>query len=496
MQPSRVLHEFLLHTTQSALTRASALPFQKHCDRTASSARPMSSLLSPSLPSTSETRVSPPPRKLRESCCNCAKSKLRCTKEKPKCARCARQGRTCYYIPSKRAGRTRAVHLERRESEDADYTIPIRPTVSPSEVAMPQGTTLPRDIQVPMHQSPLGLWTNIPGVTSFNEEYGTPSRSAHTSRIFDMTGLPAYSPTFISNDITNHLEPELLEAHSSVGSNPYYPVFPSPGSNLAMSRDATLIPPMFLTAACSLISPASDPGLDLPPTPPDIPLSSQCSCLNRVSGLLQKLSLESSGGMGSVSILNQTKRHPSDQDKASRWGAGENRRYVEEMITVVECTCSREPYLLSLMSLVAFKIMGVYRIAARGLRRTGSINHRHLLRSVAVTPTIMEPNCSVYNAAIPTNPQSFLGDIRLIQQLINSLSQQLRRLAAVSFREQHAVSGIHATSYTPVADISEIVLDTTEENGSLPLPATLLHQLDVDLRRQFHALSIEFLGGG
>ncbi|KAI0799181.1 hypothetical protein GGR55DRAFT_519447 [Xylaria sp. FL0064] len=456
----------------------------------------MSSLLSPCLPSASEARVSPPPRKLRESCCNCAKSKLRCTREKPICARCLRQGRTCYYVPSKRAGRTRVVRLERRESEDVNYTIPIRPTISPSELAMPQGTTLPSDIQFPMPQSPPGFRTSISGVVRFNEEYGTPSQSAHTSRIFDMTGIPMYSPMLISNDITHHLEAEPLEAHSFVGSNPHYSLFPSPSSNPALPRDTTSMPPMFLTAAHSLISPASDSGLEFPPTPSDLPLYSQCSCLNRVSGLLQKLSLESSGGMGSVSIPHQTKPYPSDQNKAIYGVAEENRRHLEKMIIMVECTCSQEPYLLSLMSLVAFKIMGVYRIAARGLRRIGSTNYQHHPRPATETVTIMEQSHCVYNARIPTKAQCFLGDIRLIQQLINLLSQRLRRLVAVSYGEQNATLGVHATGCPSVTDIRKTVLDTTEENGSLPLPATLLHQLDVDLRRQLHALSIGILGGG
>jgi hypothetical protein len=44
-------------------------------------------------------------RAFRESCQNCADSKVRCSKTKPTCARCARRGTPCVYQQSRRAGR-------------------------------------------------------------------------------------------------------------------------------------------------------------------------------------------------------------------------------------------------------------------------------------------------------------------------------------------------------------------------------------------------------
>lgn len=43
--------------------------------------------------------------KLRETCHACACSKLRCSKEKPACSRCAKRGFTCTYVTAKRSGR-------------------------------------------------------------------------------------------------------------------------------------------------------------------------------------------------------------------------------------------------------------------------------------------------------------------------------------------------------------------------------------------------------
>lgn len=44
-------------------------------------------------------------QKLKDSCDKCSSSKVRCTKEKPSCARCDKLGYTCFYSPARRVGR-------------------------------------------------------------------------------------------------------------------------------------------------------------------------------------------------------------------------------------------------------------------------------------------------------------------------------------------------------------------------------------------------------
>lgn len=44
-------------------------------------------------------------QKLKDSCDKCSTSKIRCTKEKPSCARCEKMGYTCFYSPARRVGR-------------------------------------------------------------------------------------------------------------------------------------------------------------------------------------------------------------------------------------------------------------------------------------------------------------------------------------------------------------------------------------------------------
>ncbi len=55
------------------------------------------------------------PTKLRDSCNACAVSKLKCSKEKPECARCAKRGQRCEYFATRRAGRR---HEPRSRQQD------------------------------------------------------------------------------------------------------------------------------------------------------------------------------------------------------------------------------------------------------------------------------------------------------------------------------------------------------------------------------------------
>ncbi|CAE7178416.1 hypothetical protein PTNB85_02868 [Pyrenophora teres f. teres] len=60
-------------------------------------------------PATASATAAAPPRttgqKLRDCCQSCARSKVKCTKEKPSCSRCETKGIPCRYLQSKRPGR-------------------------------------------------------------------------------------------------------------------------------------------------------------------------------------------------------------------------------------------------------------------------------------------------------------------------------------------------------------------------------------------------------
>lgn len=70
----------------------------------------------------------------RESCDNCAKSKVRCGKEQPWCQRCERRGQVCSYSPSQRS-RKRTLDTAHPESDQRNGTPPFTAISSASSVA-------------------------------------------------------------------------------------------------------------------------------------------------------------------------------------------------------------------------------------------------------------------------------------------------------------------------------------------------------------------------
>ncbi|OAP55334.1 hypothetical protein AYL99_10307 [Fonsecaea erecta] len=61
--------------------------------------------ISPSAPAAPATTTTPDNKKLRLSCDNCHAAKVKCTKERPLCSRCANSGAPCIYSKSRRAGK-------------------------------------------------------------------------------------------------------------------------------------------------------------------------------------------------------------------------------------------------------------------------------------------------------------------------------------------------------------------------------------------------------
>ncbi|KAL3713632.1 hypothetical protein TMatcc_002335 [Talaromyces marneffei ATCC 18224] len=101
--------------------------------------------------------------KLRDSCHPCAASKLKCNKEKPICARCAKRGITCEYLATKRGGRK---HTNRNTNTTTDSN-----RAPPGNIAPPP----PQPLKVTQFMPPKTTW--FPAASSI------PSTIAHGSPI-------------------------------------------------------------------------------------------------------------------------------------------------------------------------------------------------------------------------------------------------------------------------------------------------------------------------
>ncbi|KAJ5609741.1 hypothetical protein N7528_010308 [Penicillium herquei] len=64
--------------------------------------------------------------RLKDSCDRCASSKVRCSKDKPSCARCAKLGFTCLYSPARRVGRPFRPNESSSETHTQDTEPPTK----------------------------------------------------------------------------------------------------------------------------------------------------------------------------------------------------------------------------------------------------------------------------------------------------------------------------------------------------------------------------------
>ncbi|KAJ5151397.1 uncharacterized protein N7482_010649 [Penicillium canariense] len=92
---------------------------------------------------------SPPRRKLKESCSQCAYVKVKCSKEKPTCVRCQSRGLRCNYELSHRAGRrpasARILSADRVGTPRPSPPSPPRPARSSSPTSITAASTKPDD---------------------------------------------------------------------------------------------------------------------------------------------------------------------------------------------------------------------------------------------------------------------------------------------------------------------------------------------------------------
>jgi hypothetical protein len=83
--------------------------------------------------------------------------------------------------------------------------------------------------------------------------------------------------------------------------------------------------------------------------------------------------------------------------------------------------------------------------------------------------------------------QSILGDLHLVQKLINMLPARVKEHGAREGGKEDTTTSFTGTGHKP--DVSPI----EEGHGGLPLSTNLLEQLDVDLHNRVWALSTKMV---
>nr|A0A5B8YUX3.1 RecName: Full=Transcriptional regulator GME11370; AltName: Full=Dibenzodioxocinones biosynthesis cluster protein GME11370 [Pestalotiopsis microspora]QED41501.1 C6 transcription factor [Pestalotiopsis microspora] len=394
-----------------------------------------------------------PPRaepKLRDSCHACAASKLKCSKEKPSCARCLKRNKPCQYLVTRRAGR----HHGSRSKKV--------PTISPASAPEPQPfSTTPPDGDFMIEDyfaTPISL--QFPDFVDTSNGSTTQDWSTHPA-LFDTTNT---SPLFDTSTLN------------------------------------------FFDAAESLSAPLQLPTSTIPF--PEIshglqglPTEHHCGCLVQVLQLMKKLS--PSTPVHCTAWPGQQLDKDSGSALLLQPIIAENQSILETVATVLACPCSEDGFLLSTICLVVLKVMSRYEAAARcaSLSATNSRSEDALVEDNVAQFTATGSSVAVLIGSYKVEGEGFdrmrahivLSELHRVQGLMKGLSERLH-VAGRNAKDDNilhasrmnvdsdAVTGAGASAGedVPMGDATEAVL---------PFHASFFGQLEANLRRRLRRLS-------
>lgn len=434
-----------------------------------------------SLPASARRSSAAP--KLRDSCQGCAASKLKCSRERPTCARCAKRGMVCEYFVTKRGGRRPTSRLNANSSSSPrmenslNIPAPATSASSPSSLSSfgrtADSLTPPGLMQMSLgnHRHSSSPFPDIlPGIVTPADPTTTPSPASLTTTHLDYFNLPI-PLSILDTQGPDYLNP--ADAAAFFLQDNALAVFGEAVFDLpSVPKPQTQTHPASRSSVTDRLHSArdysSDPG---------------CSCLLQALGLLKQLFPNASSSSTYMASL-----FPG-QFPTIHSVIVENEQTIAVLNTMLQCPCSQDGYLLAIISLVVFKIMGWYAAAARETPlshcnfNSGSgdgsakshLDHGRRPHSEQVFK--LWPSVDgEYEGRVAA--QLVLSELHRVQQLINVLSQRL------------TAHGLQ-TSCLELPSSPDYFYFLNQDSSAFPV--TMLGQLEVDLRKRLRTLSVEIV---
>lgn len=236
------------------------------------------------------------------------------------------------------------------------------------------------------------------------------------------------------------------------------------------------------------LSGSRPPTTSEPQRTPDLPSQSPSHCLSHVLNLLQRLS-------PNAHISCTISRGQSNNDKPGqlptfRSVIVENTSMIETITSVLQCPCSQDQYVLSIIALTVFKVLGWYAAAAAAIETSTPDNcdpDSSALHSgfqggqseqVQMSPAVIGGYRVCGEDQSRMARQLVLSELHRVQRLVNLLSERL-----TSPEMSSSPSGT-----VPPAAVGSSDLRPDRE-AAFSFPVTLLSQLETDMRHRLRALS-------
>ena len=422
--------------------------------------------------------IQPPAVKLRGSCQACAQSKLKCSQDKPTCARCAKRGTACQYLVSKRAGRKQGSRTGRLKTLKTDYQPRsvkenygrnglLDSSAHSMHYSLQQDRSLDAYRDNYHHQRTPSYPESIPSLLSS----AGPATSATTPLTF---GHPEFDGFIASPVSLSFLDTPDVDYFSGARINLRALDGISDPSSFFSSSDPT---PMLEDNILKSPFVASSPGPQTnPPCSPPLPGVStigdppQCFCFARSLSLLRELFPNPSFNCRATSTDDKKcANNPTVQQVIAQ-----NEQIIQDINQTLQCPCSQDSYTLTILALAVFKILAWY-------------------GAIALDPPI------------PDDSQAFTEQVDRAPAVIRGYhlegEDQGRMAAQLVLSELHAVQRLVNTLYQRLKDqVSQgrlltgpNIIPTEVNRHESILPLHLLDKLAVDLGTRLRGLSSEIV---
>ena len=446
--------------------------------------------------------------KLRDSCDACAVAKVRCSKKRPTCTRCGKRGLTCEYVATKRAGRPSRFSTQSTtkvcetsqdpQQNDAHDNVTVISPLSSCMNTPPEGTfsaSSMHDDSFSLQQQMLSYQDTVPNLLNTSME---PAIDSSTLESFSAE-LDCFLPSLGRFSGLETPPSDRLSLSSPGG---------SVSKTLNSNDTAALIPEhdLYIPENNCSDAPFSSNLQILAHREPlntsaaeEIPAGSlhlSCYCLTTVLGFLREL------------IPNPSKAYPQSDEwrlrgaagssfASSQWLVAENERVAAAMDSVLQCSCSKDIYLLTVLSLVVFKILDRYAAAGEAAL-------------TAMTMTTMADRCYQSSSSSyhfqTRSPSQGAGSSslcidsedsgRVVAQMVLSelhKAQRLMNQLMVQFQAHRLGAGVAVEAGD--ATNSPNMKDTLcgREDTSMPFSTAMLAQLEADLRRRLRTVSLKIV---
>ncbi|KAL9114752.1 MAG: hypothetical protein Q9227_001431 [Pyrenula ochraceoflavens] len=449
----------------------------------------MTTIQQPPVPASNRRKNEPGTLKLRDSCHNCAASKLKCSKEKPTCARCMKRGKVCEYFATRRVGRkqgnrsnnpslsTQAEGASTTSTTSKDNEINETDTIEAllNQYAPPgYSDTLPSPLfptEPPPVQPTLPFLNSTPA--DFNIDFDNYFTSPISLSILDGLDDPTYQDSHLETNITTPFPDNAFPISDDLSTASTK--FTSPSE-----VEKTLTDQASLTNLAGQISPIENPQSSM-----DIVSDSHCGCLLQALSLLKQLSPNASRRC--TAQLSRGYENSRSHLRPLQVVIADNEQTIKVISSMLSCPCAQDGYLLAIMSLIVFKVLGWYAAAARETTESeeGHVSASSSNNALHHLGHDLQASGSYYIESEDQGrmaAQLVLSELHRVQRLVNTLSIRLK--------DHKAWNQEDGKSRSVVADKWDKL---GRAENDFPFSPTLLDQLEMDLRKRLRTLSSDIV---